>query len=210
MENNQLRNSSAEKALMVLVAPTRANILLGCIRQSIASRSREMILPFFSALYKRDMGITEGVQWRAAEIIKGLDHLSYQERLTELGLFSLEESHGGSYLLELKREQLEYLDIGVFIERNEVVGYTQIHVGTHEHIHTCRHCSNKVQGSLLGPILFNIFIHNIHNEAKLIGAADSFEDTIQKDLDRLSGGPMPSTRSCTWVVAIPNIIQTGG
>lgn len=34
------------------------------------------------------------VQKRAAEMIKGLDYLQYEQRLTNLGLFSLEKGKG--------------------------------------------------------------------------------------------------------------------
>ncbi|KAJ7397790.1 hypothetical protein BTVI_132157 [Pitangus sulphuratus] len=85
----------------VLVA-RKADAVLRCIRKSIASRSREVILPFYSALLRHirsavssfgllrsreTMELLEWVKWRDTKIIKGLKHLFYEKRL---GLFSLE------------------------------------------------------------------------------------------------------------------------
>ncbi|RMC13840.1 hypothetical protein DUI87_08923 [Hirundo rustica rustica] len=76
------------------------------ITEEHSSRAKEVNLYLCSALVrphlecsvqlwapqdKRDRELVEWIQWRAMKRMNGLEHLSYQDRLRELGLFSLKK-----------------------------------------------------------------------------------------------------------------------
>ncbi|KAK4831121.1 hypothetical protein QYF61_015424 [Mycteria americana] len=92
------------------LAVMMVNNILGCSTRNRARRLSKVTIPLYPPLvrpqrdiassfgtafwaphYKRDIEVLEHVQRRATNLVKGLEHKSYEEQLRELGLFSPEK-----------------------------------------------------------------------------------------------------------------------
>jgi len=86
-------------------AAQKANCILRSIKRRVASGAREVILPLCSATVKphleycvhlwspqhrKDMDLFEQIQRKATKMMRGLKHLSCEDRQRELRLFHLQ------------------------------------------------------------------------------------------------------------------------
>ncbi|XP_073516627.1 uncharacterized protein [Phyllobates terribilis] len=147
LNGKPLGKSDMEKDLGVLVngklnwsaqcqaAAAKANRVMACIRRGIGAYDENIVLPLYKALVRphleycaqfwapvlrKDILELERVQRRATKVIKGMEGLEYPERLSKLGLFTLEKRRLRGDLINMYkyiRGQYRDLSHDLFIPR---------------------------------------------------------------------------------------------
>jgi len=127
MVDRKLRTTEEEKDLGVKIhqsakpsrqcreAATKANQVLGQIRRTVVSREKSIFLNLYKTLVRphleycvqvwspytqKDKEVLEKVQRRATKMIRGLGKLTYEERLVNCGLTTLEKRRCRGDLIE--------------------------------------------------------------------------------------------------------------
>ena len=75
------------------IAVAKGNQIIGLIRRNIVYKEKELIIPLYKTIVsyrKKDIDMLERVQRRATKMIQKLRNISYEMRLRECGLTTLE------------------------------------------------------------------------------------------------------------------------
>ena len=91
-------------------------VLTDCKIPCSVYRDTDVCIQMWSPQYRREIDLLECIQKRATKLIHGVEHLSYKDRLRELGLFSMEKGRlqgdlimAFQYVGELEERNVEIL-----------------------------------------------------------------------------------------------------
>ena len=98
-------NANMKVSEQCRIAASKGNQILGMIRRNITYKEKSLIVPLYKAIVRphleyciqawspylrKDIDMLEKIQRRATKLIPGLRDLTYEERLKECGLTTLE------------------------------------------------------------------------------------------------------------------------
>ena len=139
-------NANMKLSEQCRIAASKGNQILGMIRRNITYNEKSLIIPLYKAIVRphleyciqawnshlrKDVDMLEKIQRRATKLIPGLRDLTYEERLKECGLTTLETRRLRGDQIEVFKilNGYENIDSNIFFEIKERKKRAQLHAG---------------------------------------------------------------------------------